>query len=97
MKAEVLEKNLDFTAVAAEVEGKVDRMKTALTDAVEDGINNAKRAVKQSRRAAEDMVDDAEYQIKQHPLSALGVTFGVGLGFGAIIGFLLTRAGTCQK
>jgi ElaB/YqjD/DUF883 family membrane-anchored ribosome-binding protein len=97
MKAEVLEKNLDFSAVAAQAEARVDRMKAALTDAVDDGISNAKRAVKQSRRAAEDIVDDAEYRVKQHPLSAIGVTFGVGLGFGALIGFLVTRAGACNK
>jgi len=64
---------------------------------VEDGINAAKRAVKQGRHAAEDLVDDAEYQVKHHPLSAVGVSFGIGLGLGAVIGILLTRTGTCDR
>jgi ElaB/YqjD/DUF883 family membrane-anchored ribosome-binding protein len=68
-------------------------MKEAVADAAEDGINTAKRAVKQGRRAAEDLVDDAEYQVKQHPLSAVAVSFGIGLGLGAVIGVLLTRNG----
>lgn len=40
---------------------------------------------------------DAEYQIKRRPLNALGVTFGIGLGLGAVIGVLLTRNGHCGK
>ena len=68
-------------------------MKEAVADAVEERINTAKRAVKQGRRAADDLVDDAEYQVKQHPLSTLGVSFGIGLGLGAVIGILLARNG----
>jgi ElaB/YqjD/DUF883 family membrane-anchored ribosome-binding protein len=68
-------------------------MKEAVVDAVEDRISAAKRAVKQGRRAAEDLVDDAKYQVKQRPLSAVGVFFGIGLGLGAVIGLLLARNG----
>ncbi len=49
--------------------------------------------VKQGRRSAEDLVDDAEYRVKQHPFSALGVSFGIGMGLGAAIGVLLARNG----
>jgi ElaB/YqjD/DUF883 family membrane-anchored ribosome-binding protein len=91
MKAEVLDKVTGVGAAAAQMGAGVGRVKEAVADAVEDGINTAKRAVKQGRRAAEDLVDDAEYQVKQHPLSAVGVSFGIGLGLGAVIGVLLAR------
>jgi ElaB/YqjD/DUF883 family membrane-anchored ribosome-binding protein len=93
MKAEALEKVIDVGATAAQLGAGVGRAKEAVADAVEDGISTAKRAVKQGRRAAEDLIDDAEYQVKQHPMSALGVSFGIGLGLGAVIGALLVRNG----
>jgi ElaB/YqjD/DUF883 family membrane-anchored ribosome-binding protein len=43
------------------------------------------------------LVDDAEYRVKQHPFSALGVSFGIGLGLGAAIGVLLARNGRCGR
>ena len=97
MKAEVLDKVTDVSAAAAQFGAEMGRVKDAVADAFEDGINAAKRTVKQGRRMAEDLVDDAEYQIKRHPLNALGVTFGIGLGLGAVIGVLLTRNGHCGK
>jgi ElaB/YqjD/DUF883 family membrane-anchored ribosome-binding protein len=97
MKAEVLDKVADVSAAAVQLGAEVERVKGAVADAVEDGINTAKRAVKQGRRAAEDLVDDAEYRVKQHPLSALGVSFGIGLGLGAVIGVLLARNENCGR
>ncbi len=97
MKAEVLDKVTDVTATAAQLGAEVRRMKESVVDAVDNGINAAKRAVKQGRRAAEDFVDDAEYKVKQHPLKALGVSLGVGLGLGAVIGVLLSRNGHSGK
>jgi ElaB/YqjD/DUF883 family membrane-anchored ribosome-binding protein len=91
MKAEVLDKAVEVGAAVAQMRAGSGRMKEAVADAVEDGISEAKRVVKQGRRAAEDLVDDAEYQVKQHPLSAVGVSFGIGLGLGAVIGMLLAR------
>lgn len=39
----------------------------------------------------------AEYQVKQHPLSSVGVSFGIGLGLGVVIGALLARNGHRDK
>jgi ElaB/YqjD/DUF883 family membrane-anchored ribosome-binding protein len=93
MKAEVLDKVTDVSAAATQLGVEMERVKDAVADAFEDGINAARRAVKQGRRAAEDLIDDAEYQVKRHPMNALGVTFGIGLGLGAVIGVLLARNG----
>jgi len=94
MQTEIREKTVE---VRDQLEAEVKRVKKAVTDAVDNGVVAAKRAVKQGRRAAEDMVDDAEYRIKQRPFSALGVTFGVGMGLGAVIGVLLARNGRNGK
>jgi ElaB/YqjD/DUF883 family membrane-anchored ribosome-binding protein len=80
MKSEALDKVADLSAAAAQLKAEVERVKDTVADVVEDGFNAAKRAVKQGRREAEDLVDDVEYQVKQHPLSALSVSFGIGLG-----------------
>ncbi len=93
MRSEILDKAMEAGAAVAQMRAGSGRMKEAVAEAVEDGISAAKRAVKQGRRAAEDLVDDAEYRVKQHPLSAVGVSFGIGLGLGAVIGSLLARKG----
>jgi len=94
MQAEILERTIE---VRDQLETEVKRVKEAVVDAVEDRVVAARRAVKHGRRAAEDFVDDAEYQVKQHPFSALGVTFGIGLGLGTAIGVLLARNGHCGR
>jgi ElaB/YqjD/DUF883 family membrane-anchored ribosome-binding protein len=91
MKAEVLDRVTDLSGAAAQLEAGVGRMKEAVADAVEHGIATTKRSLKQGRQAAEDLVYDAEHHVKRHPLSALGMSFGVGVGLGAVIGFLLSR------
>ena len=89
MQTEIREKTIE---VRDQLEAEVKRVKAAVSDAVDNGIVAAKRAVKQGRRAAEDLVDDAEYRIKR-PFSTLGVTLGIGMGLGAAIGVLLARNG----
>ena len=93
MKDALLSKAIKMAVTATPLEAGVEHMKEAVADAVEDGVNAAKRAVKQGRRAAEDLVDDAKYQVKRHPLNAVGISFSVGLGLGALIGILLARSG----
>jgi len=94
MQTEMLERTIK---VRDHLGSEVKRVKEAVADAVDNGVVAAKRAVKQGRRAAEDLVDDAEYRIKQRPFSALSVTFGIGMGLGAAIGALLARNGRNGK
>lgn len=97
MRAEVLDKVANVSAAAAQLGAEVRRVKESVVDVVDDRINTAKRVVKKSRRAAKDLVHDAEYQIKHHPKKALGVSIGVGLGLGAVIGVLLSRNGNGKR
>jgi len=90
----MLEKTVE---VRDQLEAEVKRAKEAVADAVDIGVVAARRAVKQGRRAAEDLVDDTECRVKQHPFNALGVSFGIGLGLGAAIGVLLARNGRGRR
>ena len=94
MRHEILEKTME---AGDQLGTEVKRMKEAVAGAVEDGIGAAKRSVKEGRRAAEDLIDGAEYQIKHRPFGALGVTFGIGLGLGAAIGALMVRGARCGR
>lgn len=92
MKNDILDIKADVSEAASRVKTEVERVKEVMSEAVEDGFNATRRAVKKGRRAAEDLIDDAEYQVKQHPFGSVGVSFGVGLGLGALIGILLARS-----
>jgi ElaB/YqjD/DUF883 family membrane-anchored ribosome-binding protein len=94
MQTEIIEKTIE---VRDQLGAEVKRVKEAVADAVDNGSVAARRAVKQGRRAAEDLVDDAEYRVKQSPFTALGVSFGIGMGLGAAIGALLARNSRCGR
>jgi len=51
-------------------------------------LGAARRALKCSRFAAEDLTDEAAHSIKQHPLQAVGITFGLAFGVGALFGWI---------
>ncbi|HEY6402406.1 MAG TPA: hypothetical protein VI479_13410 [Blastocatellia bacterium] len=94
MRPEIIEKTI---AARDQLGTEVKRVKETVAAAVENGVCEAKRVVKQGRRAAEDLVDDAEYRIKHRPFSALGVSFGIGMGLGVAIGALMVRGARCGK
>jgi ElaB/YqjD/DUF883 family membrane-anchored ribosome-binding protein len=91
MRDGVLDRIPDAGVAAAQLEAEVERVKDAVVDALDDRINATKRAVQQGRRAVEDVVDDGAYQVKRHPVGALGVSFAIGLGLGAVIATLLAH------
>ncbi len=91
MRDGILDKVPEVGVAAAQLGAGVERVKDAVADALDDRINATKRAVKQGRRAVEDLVDDGAYQVKRHPVGALGISFAIGLGLGAVIGTLLAH------
>lgn len=70
---------------------EMDRMKVKMAQAVDDGVEAARRVVKRGRNVAEDMIDDTAYAIKHEPLKSVAITFGVGIGLGVVIGWLIHR------
>lgn len=87
MPAEVLQK----TPSVEEVLREVSRMKTVVTDAVEDGVKSAVKALKQGRENAEDAIDETRRRIKQRPFEAMGIVFAAGVLTGALITWIGSR------
>ena len=69
----------------------VDRLKERATLAIDDGMADAKRMVKRGVYAAEDLVEDTAHRIKKDPFASVGITFGVGMGLGIFVGWLIAR------
>jgi ElaB/YqjD/DUF883 family membrane-anchored ribosome-binding protein len=79
--AEILEK----PASVDEVLREVSRIKSVITDAVDEGVRSALKAAKQGREFAEDTIHDARHAIKRNPLQAAGVVLAAGIVIGSLI------------
>lgn len=63
----------------------------AVSEAVEEGMEATRRAVKRGREAAEDLVEEATHNVKRYPLQSLAITFGVAFWAGALAGWFVAR------
>ena len=92
--------NADHTGVRDRVldaTRHVTHIKSIATDAVEDGVHAAKRAIKNATRGAADLKDETVYSIKRQPLKSIAIAAGVGLAVGTVVGWFGARAGrSCQ-
>ncbi len=70
---------------------EVNRIKSIVTDAAEEGVETAIRAVKQGRDAAEEVVHDARHAIKRNPFQAAGVILAAGVVIGSLITLFTVR------
>jgi ElaB/YqjD/DUF883 family membrane-anchored ribosome-binding protein len=75
--------------LAAKTTVKVERLKERASHAIEDGVTDAKRMAKRGLYAAEDLVEDTAHKIKKDPWRSVGITFGVGMGLGVMLGWLV--------
>ena len=82
---------LEMPATVEEALREVSRIKTAVSEAVEDGVKTALKAIKQGRYAAEDMIGEARHTVKQRPFQSVGVVFAAGVLTGTLIGWLASR------
>ncbi len=64
---------------------EASRLKGVVTDAVEDSLINAKRAVRRGYSSAEDVLDEASHRIKRHPFASVAGAFVIG----ALAGWVL--------
>src|SRR6266446_10598857 len=87
----VLKKALNTGVRVAEVGVDALLTKAKLSQTVEDGVYKAKRLAKRGRYAAEDLVDETAHRIKRDPLRSVAITLAVGLGIGALAGWLAGR------
>jgi ElaB/YqjD/DUF883 family membrane-anchored ribosome-binding protein len=89
MSAEILDKVPSVDEVLREV----SRIKEVVTDAVEDGVKQAVKAIKDGRESAEDLLHDTKRRVRQKPLEAVGIVFAVGVLTGALLTWAGSRRG----
>ncbi len=75
----------------SQMSAEATRIKERMSHAMEDGVDAARRAMRKGKYAAEDLLDETAYRIKRDPINSVAITFGVGMGLGVMIGWLLTR------
>ncbi len=69
----------------------VSRIKSMVSEAVEDGVKSAVSAIKQGRNVAGDAISDARHTVRQRPFQAVGVVFGAGVLLGGLLAWMGTR------
>ena len=90
MSINLLEKH-EKPATVEDVLSEVSKMKSAVTEAVDDGVRSALRVVKNGRYAAEDAIDDAKHIVRKKPIQAMSVCFSAGLFAGCLLAWAGTR------
>ena len=75
----------------AETAEEAARLRDAVVAAIEDGIDDARRMAKRGRNIAEDVIEDAEKNVRRHPLTTVGAATAGAFAIGALVGFLLGR------
>ena len=90
-KSSLLEKAMPVVESLMEGEGKVSRLKTEASQAVEEGITAARRLARRGRAATEDLIDDAAHHIQDEPLRSVAMGLAIGFGVGALAVWLATR------
>ncbi|NOT61873.1 MAG: hypothetical protein HOP19_16790 [Acidobacteria bacterium] len=87
----ILQKAFHAGSQLATIGWEAGQIKEQVEHAVDDGIRAAKRAAKNGRHAAVDLLDETAYRIKHDPLRSVALGFGAGIGLGAMLGWLVTR------
>jgi ElaB/YqjD/DUF883 family membrane-anchored ribosome-binding protein len=88
MATDFIEKS---TATVDDVMREVTRFKGIVTEAVEEGVESAMRAIDQGRDAANDAIVDARRAIKKNPLQAAGIIFAAGIVMGTLLAWTTSR------
>jgi hypothetical protein len=70
---------------------KLTRATSAMADAIDEGTNVIKHAIKRGGDAAEELLDDATQRVKRHPVETMAATFTLGVIVGGFVGWLVSR------
>ncbi len=78
-------------AQVAESIRKLSSATSAMAEAIDEGVDVIKHAVKRGGDAAEELMDDTTQRVKRHPIESMAATFAVGVLVGTFIGWLASR------
>jgi len=89
MSQTVAERTAEHIAESAH---QASRATSAIADAIDDGTEVMRRAVKQGGDAAEEFLNDTTQRIQRHPVLTVAATFAVGVAAGTLIGWMMKRS-----
>ena len=78
-------------ARVAESVHKIPRATAAIADAIDEGLDTAKRVGKHGSDLAEELMEDTNQRIKRHPVESLVGAFALGVFVGGFIDCLIRR------
>ncbi len=81
-------KVMENPASAKDAARRDEHIKSMISDAVEDRVRSADRALKHARYAAEDAIEETKHTIKQKPFHATGIAFAAGLVTGCCLSWI---------
>ena len=70
-------------------------VKAKFEDAIEDGVDAAKRVFKAARRRADDFADlkdETIHRIRRQPFKSAGIALGIGVACGLCVGWFAARS-----
>jgi F0F1-type ATP synthase assembly protein I len=70
---------------------KLTRATSAMVDAIDEGTDIIKHAIKRSGDVAEELLDDTTQRFKRHPIETMAATFALGVVVGGFLGWLVAR------
>jgi len=70
---------------------KLTRATSAMAEAIDEGTNVIKHAIKQTSDVAEELLEDTTQRIKRHPVETMAATFTLGVIVGGFLGWLVAR------
>ncbi len=65
------------------------RTRERLSEAMDDQVRAARRAIRKGRHTAEDLADEVRLEARRNPIQTLGVALGIGAIAGVILGWVM--------
>jgi ElaB/YqjD/DUF883 family membrane-anchored ribosome-binding protein len=75
----------------AETVRQASRTTCAVGDALEDGVEAARRVAKHGGDAAEEFLNDTTKRLQRHPIETVAATLAIGVFAGIVIGWMVKR------
>jgi hypothetical protein len=70
---------------------KITRSASAMAEAIDEGTDVIKHAIKRSGDVAEELLDDTTQRVKRHPVETMAATFALSVVVGGFVGWLVAR------
>ena len=82
---------LEKPAAVEDALREISKIRSIVTDAVEDSVRSANQAIKHGRYAAEDAIEEVKHKVKRRPLQAMCAAFAAGVMAGSLLAWLGLR------